>query len=700
MTRPIPSLSHPKYRPDIDGLRAVAVLSVVAFHAFPARINGGFIGVDVFFVISGFLITSIIYESLNRGTFSFAEFYSRRIRRIFPTLSIVLVASYALGWFVLLADEYEQLGKHIAAGAGFVSNYVLWAEAGYFDNSGETKPLLHLWSLGIEEQFYIVWPLILWTAWRGRIHLLAVTILIASVSFYLNLEGVREDATAAFYSPQTRFWELLAGGMLAWFVVYKQDSFASYRLKIDVWIAKLFFLKAVEPRGAISSNLASLLGSLLLVFGFSQITKDVSFPGGWAAIPVLAAVLIILAGPEAWINRNILSNKVAVWFGLISFPLYLWHWPLLSFLRIVEGEDVGRGLRVAVIALSVVLAWLTYKLIDGPVRSGKYVSVNVWVLIGLMAIIGFFGYRTYMKYSEDAFCQNRGFDDVPVKRKGFQHGIGCSLAWYRGKNDWLFLGNAYDNNVAKLKLSNFPSGNEIDAVKNSFSKISETGARYGVETALIVGPNKSSVYPENLPEVLTPSGLRYSDFFLESLRKIPSLKVYDPTADLIGAKKASELLYWRTDTHWNNKGAFIAFRGFADLYNIPLLGVRFVQGGTHGGDLIGISGLKDFPLGAFDNWDVVWSDEPVWNEKKVRDEQKTAFGHATVVINEKPLANKYVWVAGDSFAGVLKQYFNATFSEVRYIGHWGDKLDSLAEDLEKAERKPDLVVIIRVERSF
>ena len=132
------------------------------------RINGGFIGVDVFFVISGFLITSIIYESLNRGTFSFAEFYSRRIRRIFPTLSIVLVASYALGWFVLLADEYEQLGKHIAAGAGFVSNYVLWAEAGYFDNSGETKPLLHLWSLGIEEQFYIVWPLILWTAWRGR----------------------------------------------------------------------------------------------------------------------------------------------------------------------------------------------------------------------------------------------------------------------------------------------------------------------------------------------------------------------------------------------------------------------------------------------------------------------------------------------------------------------------------------------------
>jgi peptidoglycan/LPS O-acetylase OafA/YrhL len=154
-------MEHPKYRPDIDGLRAVAVLSVVAFHAFPAWIKGGFTGVDVFFVISGFLISTIIFENLNRGTFSFGQFYARRIKRIFPALLLVLIASFSFGWFALLSDEYKQLGKHIAAGAGFTSNLLLWREAGYFDNSSDTKPLLHLWSLGIEEQFYIVWPFIL-----------------------------------------------------------------------------------------------------------------------------------------------------------------------------------------------------------------------------------------------------------------------------------------------------------------------------------------------------------------------------------------------------------------------------------------------------------------------------------------------------------------------------------------------------------
>jgi peptidoglycan/LPS O-acetylase OafA/YrhL len=157
-------LTHPKYRADIDGLRAIAVLSVVLFHAFPTlqlsifsslTIAGGFIGVDIFFVISGFLISTIIFDNLARGSFSFLEFYSRRIKRIFPALLLVLITCFAFGWFALLADEYKQLGKHIAAGAGFVSNFVLWNESGYFDNSAETKPLLHLWTLGIEEQFYI-----------------------------------------------------------------------------------------------------------------------------------------------------------------------------------------------------------------------------------------------------------------------------------------------------------------------------------------------------------------------------------------------------------------------------------------------------------------------------------------------------------------------------------------------------------------
>jgi peptidoglycan/LPS O-acetylase OafA/YrhL len=176
-------LTHPKYRADIDGLRAIAVLSVVCFHAFPVRLKGGFIGVDIFFVISGYLISTIIFDNLERDSFSFVEFYSRRIKRIFPALLLVLIACLAFGWFALLADEYKQLGKHIAAGAGFVSNFVFWNESGYFDNAAETKPLLHLWTLGIEEQFYIIWPLLLWAAWKRKFNLLTITLVIAIISF-------------------------------------------------------------------------------------------------------------------------------------------------------------------------------------------------------------------------------------------------------------------------------------------------------------------------------------------------------------------------------------------------------------------------------------------------------------------------------------------------------------------------------------
>lgn len=392
-----PHLSHPRYRPDIDGLRAVAVLSVVAFHAFPTWMNGGFIGVEVFFVISGFLISTIIFENLDRGTFSFSEFYARRIKRIFPALLLVLLASYAFGWFALLADEYKQLGKHIAAGAGFVSNFVLWGEAGYFDNSAETKPLLHLWSLGIEEQFYIVWPFVLWFAWKRKFNLFPLTVIVAFISFYLNLKGIKNDTIATFYSPQTRFWELLAGSILAWFTLYKKDAFVNYKLKIDGWFAKLIYREAAEADGRTLSNVISFFGCLLLAYGFWRITKDVSFPGKWAVTPVLGAVLIILAGPKAWINRKILSNKIAVWFGLISFPLYLWHWPILSFARIVESEVPSRNMCISAVVLSIALAWLTYKLVERPLRLGGHSRGKVTVLVLLMVLIGYVGYNAYVR---------------------------------------------------------------------------------------------------------------------------------------------------------------------------------------------------------------------------------------------------------------------------------------------------------------
>lgn len=399
MARKPSDLSHPKYRADIDGLRAIAVISVVIFHAFPELIKGGFIGVDIFFVISGFLISTIIFENLDKGTFSFSEFYARRVKRIFPTLLLVLISVLFFGWFVLLADEYKQLGKHVASGAGFISNLTLWSEAGYFDNSAETKPLLHLWSLGIEEQFYIVWPLLLWFAWKQKFNLITLIILVASLSLYLNIANIQEDAVATFYSPQTRFWELLAGSLLAWLTLYcRNDSVVLFKSKMDVWLGTIIYHKNSDIEGRAFANFCSFIGIGLLFYGFYRIDEK-EFPGIWAIIPVLGAVLTIAAGTDAWINRKILSAKLFVWFGLISYPLYLWHWPLFSFARITENDTPSVSIRLYLIVLSVILAWLTCTIIEKNIRFSKKRAVTLSLLFS-MAVVGVSGIHIY---SNDGF---------------------------------------------------------------------------------------------------------------------------------------------------------------------------------------------------------------------------------------------------------------------------------------------------------
>ena len=360
----------------------------MGFHAFPTWVKGGFIGVDIFFVISGFLISTIILNNLERNSFSFVEFYSRRIRRIFPALLVVLIACYVLGWVVLLADEYMQLGKHIAAGAGFVSNFVFWRESGYFDNAAETKPLLHLWSLGIEEQFYIIWPLMLWVAKKLRINLLATTVGVVVISFALNIGKSGSDIVASFYSPLTRFWEISLGSLLACIVSYKKDIFASLKLKPSDGLA-------VWADQQIVRNCLSWLGVILIICGLIFITKEKSFPGWWALLPVLGAFFIVLAGTQAWLNRSILSQRILVWFGLISYPLYLWHWPLLSFVRIVGSEAPSREIRVALVFISITLAWLTYRLVEKPIRFGHYSKAKTITLLVLMILVGCVGYNCF-----------------------------------------------------------------------------------------------------------------------------------------------------------------------------------------------------------------------------------------------------------------------------------------------------------------
>lgn len=391
-------LTHPKYRPDIDGLRAIAILSVVGYHAFPEMVKGGFVGVDIFFVISGYLISTIIFENIQSGRFSFIDFYRRRIKRIFPALIVVLMACFTIGWLVLLPSEYKQLGKHIASGAGFISNFILLHESGYFDNAAETKPLLHLWSLGIEEQFYIVWPLILWAAWNRKFNWLAISLTLAVLSFLFNITGMRIDPVSTFYLPYTRLWELLIGSLLAYFILHRNGVTATIENNSINWQEKIVNVVTLKFNENIRRNTVSLIGALAIAASYIFINKNTNFPGAWALLPTLGSAFIIAAGSQAWINRTILSNRLLVWFGLISFPLYLWHWPLLSFVKIVHGETTTEAIRIATVLISIVLAWLTYKLIERPIRFGNYSKVKTITLCALMCMVLGAGIAVDKKY--------------------------------------------------------------------------------------------------------------------------------------------------------------------------------------------------------------------------------------------------------------------------------------------------------------
>ena len=353
-------MDHPGYRADIDGLRAVAVLAVVLYHAFPALLPGGYVGVDVFFVISGYLITGIILGNLDRGTFSFKEFYARRVKRIFPALIVVLVVVLVLGGVFLLPMGFADLGSSAAAGAGSVANVWFWQQAGYFDGSAESKPLLHLWSLGVEEQFYLLWPLLLVIGWRRRFAWWMTACLIA-LSFSASVYLVHVAPSSAFYLPIPRFWELLAGGSVAKFVHLKTAN--------EIEFERTGQLAApVHISNPSVRNIAALGGLLMIVVPMFFFDTRTPFPGVAAVPSVLGASIVIAVGPKSAPNRWVLSSRFMVWIGLLSYPLYLWHWPLLCFARLLGGVASNPLFTIAMVVLSVVLAWSTLVLVERPIR--------------------------------------------------------------------------------------------------------------------------------------------------------------------------------------------------------------------------------------------------------------------------------------------------------------------------------------------
>lgn len=359
-------------------------MAIVIFHASPKILGGGYVGVDIFFIISGFLITTILVSELELNKLNIYEFYCRRIRRIFPALITILLASFMAGWLFLLADEFELLGEHIAAGATFTSNFLLWQEVGYFDIKSESKPLLHLWSLAIEEQFYLVWPWLLMIGIKIK-RLKPLVLIFTFLSLFLNLILIWYFPLATFYLPFTRFWELGVGAVIA------------------------LYFSNLQSLSLVKKKILAVLG-VVFVFGSIALFKaDLVFPGFWVLIPVAGSALILLYSKSLGLLNSILSSRFMTIIGLISFPLYLWHWPLLVFHRILAQSHDNLSIGIA-ITLAVGLAVLTFQYIEKPLRSTSAQASARYLLI-IMVIIFMLGiftvlrdgfeFRKYSQYDKD-----------------------------------------------------------------------------------------------------------------------------------------------------------------------------------------------------------------------------------------------------------------------------------------------------------
>jgi peptidoglycan/LPS O-acetylase OafA/YrhL len=338
-----------KYRSDIDGLRAIAVVPVVLFHARVPMFGGGFVGVDLFFVISGYLIASLIASEMAAGHFSFTHFYERRIRRIFPALFAVMGFCAVFGWFIMTPDDYKRLGQSIIATTVFVSNILFWSQSGYFDTPAAEKPLLHTWSLAVEEQFYATFPLYLFLVARFLPrHRLAITGLVTLASFLLNVWAVHPYPGATFYFGPTRAWELLLGAILA--------------------------MGAVPSAGGrLLRNSAALAGAGLIVIAVFSYSKDTTFPGIAATLPTLGTVLIIWSGTNGVTAvSEILSNRPLVFIGKISYSWYLWHFCLLAFGNYLTVAGLGVVETMTIIFVSLVLSVLSWSYIEQPVRRLRW----------------------------------------------------------------------------------------------------------------------------------------------------------------------------------------------------------------------------------------------------------------------------------------------------------------------------------------
>lgn len=427
------------YRREIDGLRALAVLPVILFHAGFETFSGGFVGVDVFFVISGYLITTIILAELEQGKFSIVNFYERRARRILPALFFIMLVSFILGYFLLMPDEFKNLGQSLVATSLFSNNVLLGLTSGYWDLASEFKPLLHTWSLGVEEQYYVVVPVLLLVFWkigRGSIVYLLWSIFLASLLFAVWFVNI--SPKWSFYLLPTRAWEICIGALAAIYSIKHSKSIEKFKYS-----------------GAIS-----LLGLILIIFSILVFDSTVLSPGLLLLIPTVGAVLLIIFCRPNSIAFSVLGNRVAVFLGLLSYSLYLWHQPIFAFLRAYSDEYPSSFSFLTLIPLVFLLSYLTWRFVESPFRNRSLIGRNLVFSYSVLGTVVFIAIGLYLNKSY-GMASRVFYDGVVIadmdKRIYNERAFAYKMESFADKSatNVLIIGNSFGRDFTNITVENF-----------------------------------------------------------------------------------------------------------------------------------------------------------------------------------------------------------------------------------------------------
>ncbi len=426
-----------KYRPEIDGLRALAVIPVILFHAGFDIFKGGFVGVDIFFVISGYLITTILIEDIENNKFSIINFYERRARRILPALYFIMLVCVPFAWMWMLPSQMKDFSLSLITVSFFTSNFLFWRESGYFEALADQKPLLHTWSLAVEEQFYLLFPIFLIFVWRfGKNKVFWIIIFMTLTSLILSEWGWRNKPIANFYLAPTRAWEIFSGAIVAFII---------------------------QKKGIQKNNVLALIGLIAVVFSIFTFDESTPFPSLYAIVPIIGALLIVLFAEKTTITAKILRTKALVAVGLISYSAYLWHQPLFALARIKLDQKPSEILMVILSILSLALAVISWRYIEKPFRrkdkkslSSKSVlvfSISGILIFTVFGVLGYnndrfngivggdVGHKFYHKYIDEKYndCEPPQVANSALTWKGF---LRCKQSG-EGEFDWVLLGDSH-----------------------------------------------------------------------------------------------------------------------------------------------------------------------------------------------------------------------------------------------------------------